>query len=165
MEVNNKKSFITNSEAREALLAWYYELNNARGDRAELRRCHTVMEVAFNPAFHRLRLNLNQFNPESLALVSGVLAHVKNNDTSKHFAAQMATPKHGNVNARVSELRFRRLLKIQDQSELFGAMIRIVRLLDGNVNIPSLATGLYWWNELTRKDWAYAYYDTGLKET
>lgn len=165
MSETYKLSFVSNPDARETLLKWWQELDNARGERAALRRCHETTEVVFNPAFHRLRLGLNQFNPESLAVIAGVIAHVKSHDGSTHIAAQMAKSKAGSDSARVSELRFRRLLKIKDRDELLGAMIRIVRLLDGNVNIASLANSIYWWNENVRKEWAYKYYETASKET
>jgi CRISPR system Cascade subunit CasB len=77
----------------------------------------------------------------------------------------MAMPKSGSTNARVSGLRFRRLLKVQNNSDLFEPLIRVVRMLDGNVNISSLANSIYWWNDFTRKDWAFAYYDKAPDET
>lgn len=160
-----KLSFVSNPEARETLIKWWQELDKARGERAALRRCHETAEVVFIPSFHRLRWGLSQFKPESLAVIAGVIAHVKNNDDSAHIAAQMAKPKTGSDTSRVSELRFRRLLKIKDRDELLGAMIRIVRLLDENVNISSLADSIYWWNENVRKDWAYEYYENASKET
>lgn len=164
MKQSNKISFVSNPDIHSALIRWWQELDNMRGERAELRRCHNPMEVVFNPAFHRLRWNLNNLdkgyiNPQWLATVAGVLSHVKKFDAHANFAAQMATLKAGSNNVAVSELRFRRLLKIEHHDELFGALIRIVHLLDGNVNISSLANGAYWWNEFTRKDWAYSYYD------
>lgn len=168
MKQTNKLSFVSNSDAYDILLKWWKGLDDSRGDRASLRRCHNSIEVAFNPAFHHLRWSLSKFdyvNPESLAIVAGVLSHVKNNDGSARFAAQMAMPKSGGTNTRVSGLRFRRLLKVQNNSDLFEPLIRVVRMLDGNVNISSLANSIYWWNDFTRKDWAFAYYDKAPDET
>lgn len=167
MEPTNKLSFAPNSDAHGILLKWWRELDDSRGDRAALRRCHNSMEIAFNPAFHRLRWMLNKFsyvNYESVAVVAGVLAHVKENDESTLFATQMAMPKSGSTNARVSGLRFRRILKVQNNGDLFEPLIRVVRMLDGNVNILSLAKGIYWWNDFTRKDWAFEYYDKATDE-
>jgi len=145
------------------LLEWWRALDDSRGNRAALRRCHNPTEVAFNPAFHRLRMKFKQFgyvNPESLALIAGILSHVRDNN-DVHIAAQMATPKTVDGKACVSELRFRRILKVHDNTELFESLIRIVRMLDGNVNIPILANSIYWWNvnDSTRKKWAFKYYD------
>jgi len=154
--------------ASGVLMNWWDELDENRGDRAVLRRCRNTTEVVFSPAFHRLRLKLSKtgdFNSESLALIAGILSHVKTHDGSANFATQMATPKTEGSNARVSGLRFRRLLKIKDIDELFGSIIRIVNLLDGNLNIYSLAYDLYWWNdERTKKRWAYNYYENAPNE-
>ena len=76
----------------------------------------------------------------------------------------MATPKAGSDRARVSGLRFRRLLKISDREELYQPLIRIVRLLGGQANILSLADDIYFWGENVRKNWAYAYYETAPSE-
>jgi CRISPR system Cascade subunit CasB len=59
---------------------------------------------------------------------------------------------------KVSGLRFRRLLSIENHDELYQAMIRIIRLLDNNANIYDLAKKVYWWNEKTKKRLAYDYY-------
>ena len=37
-------------------------------------------------------------------------------------------------------------------------MIRIIRQLGGEVNVVDLAKTVYWWNEKTKKELAYAYY-------
>ena len=75
-------------------------------------------------------------------------------------AEQMATGKTGKVDesARVSGLRFRRLLKVKEQEELFTSMTRIIALLGGTVNLQSLAQSVYFWNDRTRKKWAFDYY-------
>ena len=59
-------------EPREILIDWWRALDSARGDRAELRRCHSPLNVAFTPAYHRLRismLKLGSVKDEDLALV------------------------------------------------------------------------------------------------
>ena len=147
--------------ARQILLEWWKNLDENRGKRADLRRCHNIDEVAFTPSFHSLRKELSEFriNQEALAAIAGVLSHVKSSDTNLSPPAQMSTPKPGSQKVAVSDLRFRRLLTIDDRNELFTTMIRIVRLLDGRVNIFDLANSIYWWNERTKKQWAYDYYE------
>jgi CRISPR system Cascade subunit CasB len=171
MEQSTYLSFESNTDAREALYSWWVGLDETRGDRAMLRRCHDSTEVVFNPAYHKLLRSFNQIgfkrvNKESLAIVVGVLSHVKVHSGSESIATQLASPKTGSDKARVSGLRFRRLLKIKDEDkdELFGSMIGIVRLLDGNLNIYSLANSLYWWNNNTKKQWAYNYYQRAPEE-
>lgn len=160
MENKNTISF-SDPETHQIFLEWWENLDENRGKRAELRHCYNISEVAFTPSFHSLRIKLSRFriNQEALAAIAGVLSHVKSNDTNSSLPAQMATPKLGSKKAVVSDLRFRRLLTIEDRSELFTTMIRIVRLLEGRVNILDLAKSIYWWNERTKKQLAYDYYE------
>lgn len=158
--------FEHDSPETQALIAWWQTLNDNRGDRAELRRCSTLAEVAFTPAYHKLRFALAKFgrvNADGLALVAGLAARVKSNVTVDSFAEQMATGK-ADGSARVSGLRFRRLLKIKDREELFTAMGRTVALLGGAVNLYSFANSLYYWNDRTRKQWAFEYYTKSPSE-
>lgn len=82
---------------------------------------------------------------------------------SSNIAEQMATGKPDG-SARVSGLRFRRLLKVKDQEELFGAMTQVISLVGGTANIQSLAQSVYFWNDRTRKDWAFEYYSKAPTE-
>ena len=152
--------FDNDSPEMQALAAWWQALNDNRGDRAELRRCSNLVEVAFIPAYHRLRLSVGKFgavNADALALVAGLATRVKNDIAGSSLAEQIATGK-ADGSARVSGLRFRRLLKIKDNYELFTAMGRVVALLGGAVNLQSLVKSVYFWNEITRKQWAFEYY-------
>lgn len=152
---------------QKVLLDWWKGLDQARGDRAELRRAATSMEVAFCPAFHQLLQSLRRFGspaPGSVVVAAGVLAHVKEHDPANLFAAQMAAPKTGSDRARVSGLRFRRLLQIADREELYQPLIRTVRLLGSQANIFSLANDIYCWGDNVRKNWAYAYYEKAPSE-
>jgi len=158
--------FEHDSPETQALVRWWQALNDSRGDRAELRRCSTLAEVAFTPAYHRLRLDLMKFgavNAESLALVAGLAARVKSSFAGITLAEQMATGK-SDGSARVSGLRFRRLLKIQEREDLFAAMGRVIALLGGAVNLQSLAGSVYYWSDRTRKQWAFEYYTKSPSE-
>lgn len=158
--------FDNDSPEMQAITTWWQDLDNKRGDRAELRRCSTLAEVAFTPAYHRLRVALAKFGPvkaDSLALVAGLAARVKNNQPGNSLAEQMATGK-ADGSAKVSGLRFRRLLKVKESEELFTAMTRVVALLGGTVNLQSLAGSTYYWNDRTRKQWAFEYYSQSPSE-
>lgn len=154
----------------EAWWRWLYE--NPR-ERALLRRCHDLQDVAFTRGYARLRVNLLDrgfVNAEALALVAGVLAHVQENTghdirSPAPVAVQMAYGKPGSESPVVSDLRFRRLIATKTRSDLYPAMIRAVRLLGGAAHLPSLAKGLYWWNDLTRQTWTFAYDETMLRKT
>lgn len=156
-------------ETREILLDWWRALDSARGGRAELRRCHSPLNVAFTPAYHRLRWALmkhGSVKDEDLAIVAGVLSHISIKSYKPgSFPVQMANSADAKK-AKVSGLRFRRILKIDDDDhdKLYETMIRVVHLLGDSVDIPSLANGIYWWNEQTKKEWAFAYYEHAPSE-
>ncbi len=143
------------------IFQWYNELESDKGGRAELRRAHNPTEVVFLPAYHRLygKCDSDNINKEALACVAGLCAHVKENREGK-FAGQMAECKPGSKNFKISSLRFRRLLAINDREELYLSMIRIIRQLGGTVSVVDLVKTVYWWNEKTKKELAYAYYGT-----
>lgn len=158
--------FDKDSPEMQALAIWWNALNDNRGDRAELRRCATLAEVAFTPAYHRLRLAVGRFgapHDDGLALIAGLSARVKSDIAVSAFAEQMATGK-ADGSARVSGLRFRRLLKTKEPDELLTAMGRVVALLGSSVNLQSLAKSVYYWNDRTRKQWALEYYSKSPSE-
>jgi CRISPR system Cascade subunit CasB len=158
--------FNNDSPEMQVLTAWWQALDDNRGDRAELRRCSTLTEVAFTPAYHRLRLAVGKHgavNADALALVAGLSARVKSDITDNTLVEQMATGKTDG-SARVSGLRFRRLLKVKESDGLFNAMGRVVALLGGSVNLQSLANSVYFWNDRTRKQWAFEYYSKSPSE-
>lgn len=168
MEQKSYMNF-TRPETNELLIDWWKTLDTFRGDRAELRRCHSPLNVAFTPAFHRLRYVLmkhGSIRDNDLALVAGVISHVKFYVPGS-FPVQMADSDSADgKKAKVSNLRFRSLLSIgeDDPDKLYERMIRIVHLLDDSADIPSLANGIYWWNEQTKKAWAFAYYEHAPSE-
>jgi CRISPR system Cascade subunit CasB len=88
---------------------------------------------------------------------------VKNDIADSPFAEQMATGK-ADGSARVSGLRFRRLLKAKEPDDLFTAMGRVVALLGSSINLQSLAKSVYFWNDRTRKQWAFDYYSKSPSE-
>ncbi|MCK9229451.1 MAG: type I-E CRISPR-associated protein Cse2/CasB [Syntrophales bacterium] len=158
--------FNADSAETQALSLWWQALDASRGDRAELRRCATLTEVVLTPSYHRLRIAVGKHgavNDNALALVAGLAARVKMDVTESTLAEQMATGK-ADGSARVSGLRFRRLLKVKEAEGLFSAMGRVVTLLGGAVNLQSLANSVYFWNDKTRKQWAFEYYSKSPSE-
>jgi CRISPR system Cascade subunit CasB len=156
----------TETKPKPADLAreWWKNIRENRGQRAHLRRARTLEEVVFLPAFHDLRRQLTNSDPEwnhteRLALVAAVLAHVDHNEPQASTAAQMALVKKGGSGPVISDLRFRRLLKLKTREQLLGPMIRLIVQLNRRANVPDLAESLYWWNERTRKRWALDYFE------
>jgi CRISPR system Cascade subunit CasB len=157
--------FDKDSPEQQALVAWWRELDKNRGERAVLRRSRTLAEVAFSPAYHHLRLTLSRLGPvdyDRLALVAGLSARVKVDNEGSPIAGQMAAAQ-ANGSALVSGLRFRRILKMKEDA-LFAGMTRIIALLSGTVNLQSLAQSVYFWNDQTRKEWAFEYYSKAPHE-
>ncbi len=146
---------------------WWSWLDDNRGDRARLRRCASLSEVVFVPAYHRLRRKLPGMarkNEAGLVTVAALVSHFKEHLPGMTFAQQMGRSKSEGGNARVSGLRFRRLLQHRDHAELFPGLVRTIHLLGGIANLHSLAAGAYWWNDITKKQWAYDYYETAPEE-
>lgn len=152
--------------AREKLLRWHESLKEDRGARARLRRAPTPLEVVFEPAFYRLlsslapALDLDAASErEALAAVAGLAARVEEHLPDASLATQMGRPREKRQGAApVSELRFRRLLTLDDPVERFSHLSRIVDLLDRRLNLLSLADAAYRWGPTTRQQWAYDYY-------
>ena len=120
-----------NPDPKAIILAWWHEMAQNRGTRAELRRAKTPIEVILTPTYHDLRYRLMPVgwrNENALAVVAAVLAHVEVDDSALPFAAQLATPPmKGGDKARVSGLRFRRLLQHRTAEEMMAPLIRTVR--------------------------------------
>jgi CRISPR system Cascade subunit CasB len=163
-------AFTRDSDDGKALLVWRDALSARKGERAELRRCRSTADILLSQAYYtalretkaRGRVDTTRF-----ARVVGLLAHIEKDsykDSDKRvFAAQMATGKEGGP-ARVSGLRFRRLLTLGDDDMFYQSILRTIRLLDRNVDILSVAEGVYWWNDRTRRAWANAYYTTSQEQ-
>ena len=149
------KPFAKDNQAGQILRDWWENLEENRGDRAAIKRCRESASVVFIPAYQTLHRNLlgkEDIWMDSLPAIAGLIAHVKtlNNDP---LPEQMAS---GDKPA-VSELRFRRLLQA-DRKELFQYLRRTIKLLNDSANIYSLANSIHYWNDRTKREWAYAYY-------
>ena len=154
-------SFKPDQKAGEKLAAWWRDLEGNPGKRADLKRCRTVSDVIMTPAFMRFYHKLKKDLPncdvrgEQLAAVVGLVARIEKAETGDPLAKRMARPKGDS--AVVSELRFRRLLQC-DRNELYGALIRILNLLDKTADLHDLAESVYYWGDQVKKDWAYTYF-------
>ena len=160
-----EKQFLSDREIG-ALLYWHHWLDDNRGDRARLRRAERADDVLLTDAF----FNFQRMMPESWqeskqifhsAAVAGVLSHIKADrqiaskgyqpkDKKKprriaSFAEQLATPLEGKKSP-MSELRFQQLQKSRTTDDFYRHIIRAIRLLDGKVNIVSLADDILHWH-------------------
>jgi CRISPR system Cascade subunit CasB len=148
-----------------------------RGDRAQLRRCRELDDVLLEPVYYDVRQRLAKLGIDvasdfegdrRLACVLGLLAWVKENDERRTFSQQLAGRRNESDDAKLSGLRFRRLLQIDDRDELYRSLIGVVRLVGGTVNIPEFVTDIYYWrpdsSSRVRKRWAEDYYSAAPSE-
>lgn len=151
---------------KKALHKWWKELDDHRGWRAELRRCHTLDEVMHTLAFQayarpRLLGSGVRGNDEQLAAVAGLLAHIRDHAPEhKSFAAQMATSDSAGGRPPVSEIRFRRLLRKESRAALYKPLRRVLYILGTppRTNIYEVAQDVIYWGDTVRRRWVEDYY-------
>ncbi len=153
------KKFDSDSPLGKELSKFWQNLEQDKGGRAQLRRCKSPDEVVMVSAFHRLCNSVRPLMKDErdgwemrIAAIAGLLAHVRTLDSRKTLAGQMA----GDPPV-VSELRFRRLLQ-RDRRDLYGALIRVLGLMDKKANPFDLAQSVYYWGDGERKRWAFDYF-------
>lgn len=149
----------------KALIAWWADLENDKGGRAELRRASSVFEALMCPAFQRLQRRLVAISPESfnkpyqldrLAMACALMAHVKTRSEHSLPKAMSYRPKGADRNP-VSELRFKRLLESPDDDALFTGLRRALPLIDRTVDLLSLTSAVLYWGNTVKRTWAYEY--------
>jgi CRISPR system Cascade subunit CasB len=185
--------FTPKSEWGKDLRKWHGRLEENRGDRAALRKCASITDVVFVAAYHSLfqdislhckaavdagKIRWRWFNleyrlAERLPIIAGLAAVIETDrgvseETSssrRSLAGQMGTERSSGGGPRVSDLRFRRLLKCQTPEDLYHALRRVIRLLDNKADLLRLANDVFRWNDEVRKRWAYDYYATPVQDT
>lgn len=167
------------------LLEWHHSLSDTRkADRAELKRCKTLQQIQQSSAYQKCYWQLiNKFDhppgKQQLALALAVAVHIRENisfgESEKggktkpvKFGHQLA--RGTNLNSKtdkpkVSELRFRRLLRIKDREKLFPYLCSLIRFLDGKVNLLAVQECCFYWGDKYRTNLAYEYYDKANLET
>ncbi len=174
---------IVKEEHQTALRKWYAMLQEKRGLRASLRRSVTFNESCMSDGFHALLMETHslwkvqhkEWRFMALAITAALAAHVRAIDERQSFAAQLGQSEGRAV---MSELRFRRLLAVKTPDELLRQLRRAIRLLNGSVNLISLAEDIFDWckeqddlmkytrrqqrpTEFIRIRWALEYYQAG----
>jgi CRISPR system Cascade subunit CasB len=154
-----------------AVFAWWLEMQpasekpgqpNRRGELAELKHCKSLEDILLVPRFQLLRRILQVTGRGHLpacAAMAGILAHIKTHQDKPTFAAWLAQPRGESAGSRVSELRFRRLIRIKSHDELFIDLVRVLPLADNTAPVVALARDVYRWNDFTRQRWTFDYYD------
>lgn len=176
---------IVKTEHKTALRQWHSDLQNNRGLRASLRHATTLSDACLADGFRGLLMTTHSlwkitdqpWRFTALAMVAALGAHVKTIVEGQSFAAQLGNQKGGG-NAVMTALRFKRLSAAKTPDDLLRQLRRAIHLLDGKVNLPSLAEDLFRWcreaddrtrhyrrpqdqTEFIRVRWAMDYYQAG----
>lgn len=129
------------------------------GERAELRRCHSIRDVVFLPSYHLLLdkcdANRNDIDElQSLAVIAWVLSWV-NHESEMSFAEQLAKS-----DPQFQTIRFRRLLETTEPSDLGLQLIRALKFTKQGANIKNLIESIISWNHgsYIKEQWALNYY-------
>ena len=162
--MEEKISWTAESHLGKVLHKWWLGLEEDRASRAVLRRCATLDAVTLSDAYQRFYRYMLAYNAwpadaaprqnDKLAAIAGLLAHVKTEDAQR---LPIKMSELSGDRPLVSELRFRDLLKIETTDDLFVSLRRALPLIDSKANICQLANDVYWWNDDTKKQWAYSY--------
>lgn len=151
-----------------ALNDWWADLQHNKGDRAELRRCATVLDVVMTPAYHRVyRLLVQHGLPddpghrnERIPLIVALVAQIKDKGAlprAQPLAKVMSASPEGSDRPSVNPSRFRRLLTLDAPDDLLAGFRRVLPLIEGEVRPQVLAHDLYYWGDKRKRAWAYAY--------
>jgi CRISPR system Cascade subunit CasB len=172
-------------------LAWWQRycdpndrINRDPSVRARLRRCRAPVDVlAITPAVALAR-QVGAMSATSkgddqrlLAALSlgRVLAHIDRHTNMrpmqvagwKRFPNDRRESDAGEDRPELSEARFRRLIETGDGEEQVAAFVRLIRLLNGEMNVSAIATDFLDWTHPVRGDrvrrrWAFDYYAAGI---
>lgn len=166
-------------------LEWFGALEKGNpAARARLRRCRSRSSALAEPSAIQLaqRLGLlttaSRADGEAIGVaidLARVLAHVKKHSGKKRvmqsagwktFAGNRKESDAGADRPVLSQLRFRRLLTAEGGEPLVAAFTRLIRQLDGEVNVTDLAYAFLWWThesrgQQVRNNWAFDYYAAG----
>ena len=157
--IENQKNVI------DGVMSWWSAIrpNNGydpyKGDRAEIRRCHSTSDVMFVSAYHLLleKTNANREDPvelQSLATVARVLSWISE-EVNRPFAEQLATN-----DPQFQSVRFRRLLETTEWDELGVQLVRALQFTKRKGNPADLAKSIMTWNHgsYVKEHWALDYY-------
>ena len=144
---------------------WWRDLNPEGGPRsgprrmalARMRRAATPIEVMQEPEALRLIARLPWEDPDRVAMLAGILAHVRESDDRRVARAVGRKTLDDDRSALLSQRRLRRLLQTPDTG-LMEPMRRLARMNKGRLNVLDLAFTVLRWGEGVKKRWILDYY-------
>ena len=148
------------------------EYDRYKGERAELRRCHSTTDVMFIPAYHLLvqktdaDTNDNSEQLHQLAAIAWVLSwvdedekKVDKNGRKIEFAKSLGEINPATDMPKYSEMRFRRLLASDNWDDLSKQLIRAVKITNRRANVTDIIESILYWKHGTAKEsMAISYY-------
>lgn len=156
--------FDSDQTVGKALFRWWQSLDDNRADRAELRRCETLLDVMMTPAFQRARRQLiaagliqRGGEIDRLPAVVALVAQVTASPNDQHSRPKVAEAFSNGDKPPVSPLRFRQVLEARGGDELFTRLRRVLPLAKDQINLFHLANDVFYWGEPVRKRWVYDY--------
>ena len=162
--MSSQLDFGKDTNLGKKLKEWWSDLDNNKGERAELRRAKSIDDVLLLSCFYKSLQNLQKNlegnqdiwkSQRQWAMILGLLSHIDEIDDTRSMAQQMADKE-------VSELRFRRLIQC-DREELYINLIRMIRLLKKKVNLYDLAESCYYWGDGIKQKWMFDYFTDTTK--
>lgn len=126
---------------------------------ARLRHAASPLEAAEEEATITLvrRLDGGIESLERIAVCAGVLAHVRTDDDAT-VARRIGRTGDPEKRAKMSRLRFRRLIQADTAEDVFVQFRRLVALADRKVNVEDLAAALLDWSDRRKRDWIFRYH-------
>ena len=167
---------IVKEEHKATLRKWHEELQEKRGERASLRRSTTVNDVCLTDGFRLFLKNRQikwQDEPELRITALALIAELA--PMLKLLMNGSLLPRSWRRNVKGA---FYSSVAVKTPDELLRQLRRAVRLLNGSVNLDSLAEGVFRWcqesddllnhhrrqqrpTEFIRIRWALEYYQAG----
>lgn len=164
----NLRQVLNDDKFRTKVRSWWSSLASDRGQRAQLCRCKTPMEIYISAAYRDGFVSkvsgcgFSEDDLECLAFGAGLLAHARiweNRPLPAVFAA------YGKGSPGMRDVRFRKLLAIgeNEPEELYTMLVRIIRQCENRGGSNLLFDVGIEWNQDVRNTWAKAYYSNRPK--
>lgn len=170
--LSSRNLFEEGDVSAAVLRKWWSGLQTDKEEQARLRRCSDPSSVMLSPQYDRLVSLLKEVGYEldagrsyALASVAGLVAQVTaDTGPGASFARQMAKPAPGSKKARISVLRFNRLVAESQREALYLLLMPVMEIMSGTVNLTDMARSLYRWDTTARDRWAHDYYSSAPRK-
>jgi CRISPR type I-E-associated protein CasB/Cse2 len=152
------------SQQATAAAIWWRTLEANAVGRSRLRRAHWPLQVLLYPESLTLisKMGWVPTQPDAdrrarrIAAIAATLSHVR--ELSPVRIGEAISEVGGKSRHPISEARFRRLMEVRGTTELMSAMTRLVKSMDGKVNVSDLTVSMLSWSDEVRARWTFDYY-------